>query len=465
MRFYYLSLILLILLFLFLRFYSIQDSLFFQNDIGRDFLILYEFLKEGKVPLLGPQNSALPFNQSALYFYYLFPFFAISNMSFFSTLVANAVLYILSFIVSFFLVKEKSERLVVLTVIFLIIIHPEIIKQNRYVWNPSFIPPLILISGSCLMVLLKKFEWRTYFLLWLSATVALSMNYSFLPVYLSLFAVCLVKFKGKVHFTLLFILFSLFVNFLPSILFEIKHNFLLSQMLFKNTILTGSESNWLVNVGGLLRYILPSNISFIPLIFIVLVGYYLWKILRNEGLDLNERIFLKITIISFLITLLAPFPIRSHYIFGLLILVFFLIAYLPNKIKIIFSIILSIVWINPVYLNQYFDPAPRTVRELDSCFKNICEYEKEPMLVAVQASYHNYHFGPEFRFLMKKNKCSIPSVELAERDVKKMALILDQAGFEPGKTNFMELNNFGDYTVDKDYTCEGGVKAVILKRV
>lgn len=465
MKFYYLIFILLISLFLFLRFYLIQDSLFFQNDIGRDFLVLYDFLKEGKIPLLGPQNSTLPFNQSALYFYYLFPFFAISNMSFFSTLVANAVLYIFSFIISFFIVKEKKERLVILTVIFLIIIHPEIVKQNRYVWNPSFIPPLLLISGSCLILLLRKFSRTIYFLLWLCASVALAMNYSFFPVYLSLLAVCLIRFVGQVRFTLICISSSIFVTFLPAMLFEIKHNFLLSQMLLNNTTLTGPESNWLVNIADLLRYILPSYISFIPLIFIVLLGYYLWKILRKKELDLNEGIFLKITFISFMITLLAPFPIRSHYIFGLLLLVFFLIAYLPKKLKIGLLILLTMLWINPMYLNQYFDPAPRTVRELDSCFKNICENEKEPMFVAVQASYHNYHVGPEFRFLMKKNSCNILPVESSDKDVKKMALILDQAGFEVGKTNFMELNNFGEYIVDRDYTCDGNVKAIILKRV
>jgi len=62
---------LLAILFVILRLYNINNSLFFINDTGRDMAVLQSWQNTGKIPLLGPQTSALPINQSAIYFYLL----------------------------------------------------------------------------------------------------------------------------------------------------------------------------------------------------------------------------------------------------------------------------------------------------------------------------------------------------------------------------------------------------------
>lgn len=67
-------LIFILIVFIFLRVHRIEETLNFQNDIGRDYLVLLEWYQSGKPPLLGPQNSAVPFNQSAFYFYLFFLF-------------------------------------------------------------------------------------------------------------------------------------------------------------------------------------------------------------------------------------------------------------------------------------------------------------------------------------------------------------------------------------------------------
>ena len=103
----YIAAFALTLLFLWTRFYKIETSFNFISDIGRDFLALWQWKQTGKPPLLGPQTSALPFNQSAIYYYFLMPFYLISGQSIFSTLIANAFLYISFLILALYFFRNN----------------------------------------------------------------------------------------------------------------------------------------------------------------------------------------------------------------------------------------------------------------------------------------------------------------------------------------------------------------------
>jgi len=82
-------------LFVFLRVFAITQNLHLFGDLGRDLFVLQKWSNNLlKPPLLGPQTSVVSFNQSAIYFYYLFPFFLLMSHSVYSTLVASIMLYI-----------------------------------------------------------------------------------------------------------------------------------------------------------------------------------------------------------------------------------------------------------------------------------------------------------------------------------------------------------------------------------
>ena len=97
----YLLGIFLIVLFLFLRFYKLQDSFFFYNDMGRDLLVLLDMIQNHKPVLLGPQTSALPINQSPLYYYLLLPFYLIFDKSFLTANLTLAFVYLSLFLLIF----------------------------------------------------------------------------------------------------------------------------------------------------------------------------------------------------------------------------------------------------------------------------------------------------------------------------------------------------------------------------
>ena len=137
----YLLSLFILFVFIFFRLYKITNSFLFFGDPGRDFLVLENWLITHKPPLLGPQTSALPFNQSAIYFYLLMPLYLITGKSLFSTIYTYVIVYSFAYIIGFLGFRHKPRLLQILLVSFyLISLQPQYIIQGRYIWNPSFVP-------------------------------------------------------------------------------------------------------------------------------------------------------------------------------------------------------------------------------------------------------------------------------------------------------------------------------------
>ncbi|MCL5783776.1 MAG: hypothetical protein M1142_00255 [Patescibacteria group bacterium] len=462
-------------IFLFLRFYKIDSSLFFQNDIGRDFLVLYNWKISGKPPLLGPQNSALPFNQSAVYFYLFYPAFLITNMSPFSSLYINAVIYIFCFVLALFIAKTKNLKLITLISFVLIIFHPLIIGQNRYVWNPSLVPPFLLLSTIGFLSLLQKWSRSILIIAAFSLAAAVSMSFSVAPVVLAFFLVSLLVFKRKGVYFILYSILSLVILNIPTILFEFKHDFLLTKALLGGNFPSQARLGIMEKISDLLRFIFegPSfNINLIlGGIFIAAILSLIWmfklRVSRKKDLvnfDKIQGTALILFLLSLIFTLISPFGIQSHYIFGILILGFVLIAALPLRFALIVSAIYLIIWLQPNIIQSYFTPAPRTIAQLESCFVNVCKQEKDPLFVSVQAGFHPYHTGPEFRYLMEKDGCDVKAIEEDPNAAQKMAVVVDQSTFELGKTKYLELSEFNPIKEINKYSCQGDIQVHILQK-
>ncbi len=202
----------IIFLFLFLRFYKITTSLFFINDMGRDLLVLQEWQEKGKPPLLGPQTSALPINQSPIYFYSLYPFFLLTNGSPYTALFANAFLYLSFFLVTYYLFSKKFGFLTLFSIFFLISIHPQLIIQNRFIWNPSFVTPFI-ITG------LLAFLSKKNYLVGLALAIATSLSYSVAPLTIAVLLAYLIYAKKDIFKLLISFGIGLFFLNLPIFIF------------------------------------------------------------------------------------------------------------------------------------------------------------------------------------------------------------------------------------------------------
>ncbi len=120
-----------IALFLFFRFYQLPQTLNFFGDLGRDFVVMQNWQRTGKPPLLGPQNSAMSFNQSAIYFYLLYPFYLITSGSVYATAIACAGYYVLFFILLRRHFNSNSNlQNKITSLVFLLAVWPSLISQQ-----------------------------------------------------------------------------------------------------------------------------------------------------------------------------------------------------------------------------------------------------------------------------------------------------------------------------------------------
>ena len=446
--------LLLISIFLFLRFYNIKDGLFFFNDMGRDLLVLQNWQLSGKPPLLGPQTSVLPFNQSSIYFYYLYIFYLITKGSVFSALFANAFLYIAMYIFGLIIFKKDKKITTILNIsFFLISIHPQYIIQSRFVWNPSLVTPFIMSAFFSFYLLIQKYSKIRLWIFSLSIATAISISYSVIPIFIALFIYWLI-FVKKYFFKLAFSMLASFllVN-ITTIFFELRHNFLLTKSLFLKPASPQLATGFGQKFSDISRLVINlSNQTLNQYIFLLFILLSIVLIIRQFK---NKNIVLFISLIfllTFLVYFILPVSIQAHYVFPIICLLFLLIASQSIIRSIIFVFFLSLLWLNPTSLNSYFQPAPRTYSQMEKCYQEYCQKNKKPINVAVNSSYHPFHNGPEHRYLLKRNGCNVQVLEEGQK-AQTMALVLENSTFDPFKSKFYELDLFGKYKTGDTFNC------------
>lgn len=455
-------------LFSLFRLYNIQNSLEFYNDMGRDFLVLYDWQTTGKPPLLGPQTSTLAFNQSAFYFYILFPLYFLTNGSLFSSVYTSLIFSLCCFALTFALIRKHAREFTAPFLLFFVLasLHPQLIIQQRFIWNPSFLLPLLTIATVTFLIAMKT--WKPY-LLWLSGltlSFALALSYSATPILAAFIIVGIYFFRRKVIHLFASISAGLAVWNLPTFVFELRHGFLLTNMLFSREALQRSHLGIAEKISALGTYLFSvldtRTIPGLSVLFGIIILIFIRSYAQKKK-STHLAVFL-LFVLTFLLTLLSPFDIQSHYIFPLLTSVLFLVSFLPLRAAIGATVFISLLWIHPLQIQVYLKQARRTVQQLESCATLVCSKEKDPMFVSEQAGYHVFHNGPEYRFLFKKYGCDIKTIETESVAASTMAIIVDNAEYEHGKTSYNELTLFGPSRVRNTYTCDGGVQVITTDR-
>jgi hypothetical protein len=168
--------------------------------------------------------------------------------------------------------------------------------------------------------------------------------------------------------------------------------------------------------------------------------------------------------LTFLLTIFSPFNLQAHYIFAFTTIIFLLIGSQNIKISLIIITILSIFYLNPKLLNEYFKPAIRSYSQMDECLKKYCQQNLEPTFVSVNSNIYPYHFGPEFRYLMSKNNCKVKAIEKDNDKANFMTVILDTGTFD-SKTKYYELDLFGKNKEVSRLKCQENLEIVTLEKI
>ena len=461
----------ILLVFLFLRIYQIQDSLWFFNDIGRDFWVLGQWFESGIPPLLGPQTSVLPFNQSAVYFYLLAPIHWLTGQSAFSSLITLILFYISLFFIG--IKAYRSDRVMsyaIFAVAWLLAIHPQVVLQNRFVWNPSFLPPLIIMAFLSWDSLGKYSTWKTRLLFSLSLGFAVALSYSTVPLLVALAILSLLRYRSRLRFMGIYLSLILGVAFwqIPTLLFELRHNFFLTNLLISGEKLNQGDTSITTKAQQALTSLFPFtslSLNYVLLGFLIISLIASLIIYQRRGNKFQRNKLLWTTaalVLTLTISLVVPIGLAPHYIFPILSLMILTIVFFQTHLRIVSLVILSVVWLQPAMLNQYFIPAPHAVSEMESCAKQICLQQTEPIFVSIQSGHHPYHNAMEWKFLLSKAGCQVRELDTQLDQADQMIVIVDHSTYTHGQTAYNELTQFGPAQEIEQLQCSLDLKMVKL---
>jgi len=470
-------------LFIFLRVYKINQSFYLFGDVGRDLFVLQDWSKNLlKPPLLGPQTSAISFNQSAIYFYYLFPFFILLKHSVYSTLVATIFLYLGVFGWLFYWYKKNivyQWRL--LALFFLVAIHPQFVLQQRLVWNPSLIAPFLVLSFWGWFEYQLKPQKTWLLVMMFSLAVAASLNYSILPTVIAVILVFAWQQRTSLKLfltTLAYGIGSAIMLNVPTIAFELRHNFLLTRSLHNQEVLQQDNSlahKFLMLTANIVR---PEYFDrFSPWLFIFVVLFLITIFLKNKTYFKVKQIQTNSFIFSFLVficsaflLLVTPLTMHEHYMFGVLSFLLNSLVMLPKKYLWLILFGSSLLYLQPNYFLRYQSQVPHTALEKSSCLQTFCKQRKndgfadKKIFVNTQSASHN-HQALEYIFLLKEFGCeAIDTQEFNAQPVSEMLVVADRATFENGKTSYYELSQFGEADEVSVLDCKENLKLHYLKK-
>ena len=465
--------LLLIALFLFFRLYKIQTSLLFAVDMGRDLLALRQWWEKGIPPLLGPQTSTIPFNQSALYFYLLYPLFLITSHSPFSTIYTCCLIYTASFALGVYLFRKRPVWLKSLFITFLLLsLQPQFIIQNRFIWNPSLLAPFLIAAFFFFAKLQEKYSLKTLILFSLSIATAVSLSFSVAPVFFAYVLLALFKNRKK-FFSIIFSLgASLFVLNLPTLFFELRHNFTLTNLMLNYPRVKQEQAGLAIRLQRLFNYtVSPQSPSWPGILLLIVIAAAVMLFLKTKSKDKklleSQQPLIQVLWLlglTFFFTFIIPWDLQPHFIFGILSLGLIIISLLPFQTLIPILLLTLTIWLQPTQVKNYFQPAFRTVAQTQECAQKVCEQEKEPMFLSVESGVFPYHTGQAFRFLFKEAGCEIKTIETEPQITNLMVVIAEQAQYNPGKTTYYELSLFGESEEIRKYECSNVLQVHILQK-
>ena len=454
-----------IALFLFFRFYQLPQTLNFFGDLGRDFVVMQNWQRTGKPPLLGPQNSAMSFNQSAIYFYLLYPFYLITSGSVYATAIACAGYYVLFFILlrRYFNSNPNLQNKIT-NLVFLLAVWPSLISQHREIWNPSFVPLAIILAYFSWQEWLKKpsmkkFSWLTA----LSLSLAMALSYASVPAVVALVIVILLTIlpKQRLKFIWQLIITSFLLN-LPTLVFELRHNFLLTRSIFAHE---GVQfSTYFAEKPQLfLKYLFGFSSQWNLVIFLIILGLCFYLMINKKVKDKQFNF----SFIGFMLTsallLLAPFPIFEHYVIASLTLLALVIAFLPRW-RYLMIIVLSLLFLQPTFIFQHFYPTPVSVTVKQACLKQVCSQVAQPIFFNLNSGSHN-HQALGYIYLANQAGCQATSADrFPVEQPRLMAVVNEQATFDSEKTAYYELSLFGERELVNEIKCNDQLSVTIFKK-
>jgi len=316
---------------------TITNNFLFLIDQGRDMLAVKNIVFNHHLTLIGPYTSLGGVFQGPIWYYLLaIPTF-ILNGDPLGGEILMLIISISTILLAFYFMYILFGKKAAIITLFLFAVSPEAVAAATYVWNPH---PMWLLIVLYIFSLFKAIQGKKkwYVVVWL--TLGLMFNFeAALAIFILLsFIIYIIIFERKAIRSRLFLsgLILFVLLFAPQILFELRHNFLMTRSVLDTFLgqnhglfVKGENKGYLDLVISHLQafynnfqtaFVKLDYFSYLQVLFLFIfagIGIFYKKI---KCFSEKEKIFIslifKSVLFVYILSFFYPFPIRYWFLTG-----------------------------------------------------------------------------------------------------------------------------------------------------
>lgn len=339
----YLILFLIIILGAFLRLQGVfTNSFAFTYDVGRDMLALWDIVYNHKIVLIGATTGIPGVFYGPWWYYMLTPFFLLFKGSPQGIAFILSSIGILAIFLSYYVGKRIGNVFLGLLAALLTSLSPSMIDLSSQIWNPNIAPIFVLLVFLVLerIYVLKNKAKLSYFFI-LGTLLALNIDIEILwgilfslGVIISLFVVLRKNLTLKKN---VFIALGAIMIISPRIIFELRHNFIMTKSFFaflsaknledKPDLYHFLENRFFTHLGEFSKSFMYENNYLIVLLFVagIISSLLFYKNTTRLVKDFILTSFI-VLLVFYTGTLIFGRALWPHYLVGLPIIYIFLFS-------------------------------------------------------------------------------------------------------------------------------------------
>lgn len=207
---------------LFLRFYKIEEILFFGWDQTRDAWVMKEMIVDKKFPLFGPRTGIGHFHLGPFYYYLLALFYFFTHLDPLGSIYFSVLASLLTMIVIFWVGRRVFGRKVAYFSVFIYAFCRYLIFMDRFPWNVSLV---MAASALVFYTLLKIYQGDNHWFIPLGLLAGVFFHLHFTAVFIPpiIFLSLLWSKKKKGWFNwFLGALLAFAICFIPNLIHELQ---------------------------------------------------------------------------------------------------------------------------------------------------------------------------------------------------------------------------------------------------
>lgn len=360
-------LLLVLLISSYIKLFVVNGNNFpFTMDQGRDMVDIRQMVVNHSPRLVGPTTSINGVLLGPFWYYFLLIPFVLFGGSPQAIMIWQIVWYQLSVIFLWWVIEKKNKNLAFLTA-FLLLLSPTGFYTGRYFWNANAMPIMTAFFFGMLLLTVQKPKLLNFLFTGLIAGLSMQVEAAFGILFFP-FAFIYLAIKNKKIDQLFALFVGFFITLIPQILFEIRHQFIMTKLLLSEFTgkagILGEKLSFSQRIPDRWKNLIDQvrNLSHIPetyvnIILIVSVLIILFFIIRKtKTILINNTAIISLSFMLFAAFFYMVFSdsLKQWYILGISIPLTLILAcafeYLwmtKNKIAIILvSLILLLHFTN-----------------------------------------------------------------------------------------------------------------------